>query len=174
MKNNKKVILISFFFILIVCVFFAIKRNGADAPKPVAENQTLKPVSKPQPEEVIPAERLKPENNAANDIAAGKTSENESIEKKSVPPAPGAPEKPAHALVRELKGTGIISGNAVNVRSGSKIDVKNSNVVCKLNKGDRVEIIGSEKPSNDNHIWYKIRTKDGKTGFVRDDLIEQK
>ena len=68
--------------------------------------------------------------------------------------------------------SGVISGNGVNIRSESRVDANNANVVVKVNKGERVQIIGAEKPVIDNKIWYNIKLKDGRTGFVREDLIK--
>lgn len=75
-------------------------------------------------------------------------------------------------LVDSAAKSGVITGNGVNIRSESRIDANNANVVVKVNKGDRVQVIGAEKPVNDNKTWYKIKLKDGKTGFVREDLIK--
>jgi Bacterial SH3 domain. len=68
--------------------------------------------------------------------------------------------------------SGVITGNGVNIRSESRVDNNNANVVVKVNKGERVQVMGAEKPVNDNKTWYKIKLKDGKTGFVREDLIK--
>jgi hypothetical protein len=68
--------------------------------------------------------------------------------------------------------SGVITGNGVNIRSESRVDAGNANVVVKANKGERVQILGAEKPLNDNKTWYKVKLKDGKTGFVREDLIK--
>lgn len=68
--------------------------------------------------------------------------------------------------------SGVITGNGVNIRSESRVDANNANVVVKVNKGERVQVIGAEKPVNDNKTWYNIKLKDGRTGFVREDLIK--
>ena len=68
--------------------------------------------------------------------------------------------------------SGVITGNGVNIRSESRVDASNANVVVKVNKGERVQVIGAEKPVNDNKTWYNIKLKDGRTGFVREDLIK--
>ena len=83
--------------------------------------------------------------------------------------------QPAPHLIKQIEPPGkkgIITGNGVNVRRESRIDAANSNVVTKVNKGDQVQIIGAEKPANDNKQWYNIKLKNGKTGFVREDLIK--
>ncbi len=83
-------------------------------------------------------------------------------------------ERPEHETrevdARGKKGT--ITGNGVNIRKESRIDSNNANVIIKMNKGDKVTIIGAEKPINGNKIWYKIKLNDGRTGFVREDLIK--
>jgi cytoskeletal protein RodZ len=68
--------------------------------------------------------------------------------------------------------SGVITGNGVNIRSESRVDANNANVVVKVNKGERVQVIGAEKPVNDNKTWYNIKLKNGKTGFVREDLVK--
>lgn len=80
-----------------------------------------------------------------------------------------------HRAVRPVDSaakSGVITGNGVNIRSESRVDANNANVVVKVNKGERVQVIGAEKPVNDNKTWYNIKLKDGRTGFVREDLIK--
>lgn len=91
-------------------------------------------------------------------------------EKKERPEQAGARQaaKPVETSAKK----GVITGNGVNVRSESRVDANNSNVVVKVNKGEKVDIIGAEKPANDNRQWYNVKLKNGKTGFVREDLIK--
>lgn len=84
-----------------------------------------------------------------------------------------APAGPRGARPVDLTAkSGVITGNGVNIRSESRVDANNVNVVVKVNKGERVQVIGAEKPVNDNKTWYNIKLKDGRTGFVREDLIK--
>lgn len=78
---------------------------------------------------------------------------------------------PPRAVSFSAAAKGVITGNGVNVRSESRVDAANANVVVKVNKGERVQVLGSEKPANDNKVWYNVKLKDGRTGFVREDLI---
>lgn len=89
---------------------------------------------------------------------------------------PVSPQSAPHLVKQTAPGgdKGIITGNGVNVRRESRIDTTNANVVTKVNKGEQVQILGSEKPANDNKQWYNIKLKNGKTGFVREDLIKIK
>lgn len=63
-----------------------------------------------------------------------------------------------------------IKGSGVNVRSESHIAANNS--IGKVAKGDIFEVLGAEQPTNDKLKWIKIKLKDGKAGFVREDLVE--
>lgn len=88
------------------------------------------------------------------------------------PPKPLKPEKPHAAAKVDVKNAkrGVVKGNGVNVRTESRITQDNS--IGKANKGDEFEVIGAEQPAGDNHVWIKVRLKNGKTGFIRDDLVE--
>ncbi len=109
----------------------------------------------------------------ANTAASAAESSEAALNVQTVSAQPAA--QPAQHLIKQIEPPGkkgIITGNGVNVRRESRIDAANSNVVTKVNKGDHVQIIGAEKPANDNKQWYNIKLKNGKTGFVREDLIK--
>lgn len=52
---------------------------------------------------------------------------------------------------------GVINGSDINLREGPG---KDYDVVCQVNKGDKVEILGSEPE------WFKIKTSNGVNGWV--------
>lgn len=59
-------------------------------------------------------------------------------------------------------GSGIISGDNVNIRSGPS---KSSEIVIRLSEGDKVTVLSR---STD---WYSIRTSKGTSGWVNKDFI---
>jgi len=106
--------------------------------------------------------------------AAPSTSEAAVLAPKEQLPAVAKPPKPDKPVVNkvEIKNAkrAIVKGSGVNVRSESHIAADNS--LGKFNKGEQFEIIGAEQPAGDNHKWIKVKLKNGKTGFVREDLVE--
>ena len=77
--------------------------------------------------------------------------------------------------------TGILQSNAqdktheVHVRSSPIIPPHSSdNTVHLGHSGDRVEILDSNHPQGDTHLWYKVRYISQKNieGWVREDVIK--
>ena len=60
-------------------------------------------------------------------------------------------------------GTGSVDGSVVNMRVGPSLAHK---TVTQLKRNTKVEIFGF------NCGWYKVRTNEGKIGYVRSDLLE--
>lgn len=59
-------------------------------------------------------------------------------------------------------GSGVITGDSVNVRSGPS---KSSDIVTRLGEGDKVSILSRSAD------WYSIKTADGTLGWVYKDFI---
>ena len=63
-------------------------------------------------------------------------------------------------------GTGTITGDNVNVRAGSSLQQQKTTIQCKLQHGDKVQIVG------DIDEYYMIRPPEGAFLFVRQDLVD--
>src|SRR3989338_10078342 len=62
-----------------------------------------------------------------------------------------------------LPFAGMITGENVNARSGSDL---NFEIICKLNKGDKVVVLGK------NFDWYRIRMPEGSFGYINKQFID--
>ena len=178
-KNNnfKKIIFAAFILIIFIMALRYYLRSG-DSPGsrgalPAGETRVSSaPAKIPQsgPEHLQPAAAPQQIPKTAYTSAGASESSEAALNVQTVSAQPAAQH-----LIKQIEPPGkkgVITGNGVNVRRESRIDAANSNVVTKVNKGDQVRIIGAEKPANDNKQWYNIKLKNGKTGFVREDLIK--
>jgi cytoskeletal protein RodZ len=138
---------------------------AAGTKAPVSSVDEVKPGSSPPAASAdsLPA-------SAANETPLTSSTAASSANTSAVAIAPAGPRgaRPVDSTAK----SGVITGNGVNIRSESRVDANNANLVVKVNKGERVRILGAEKPVNDNKTWYNIKLKDGRTGFVREDLIK--
>lgn len=67
---------------------------------------------------------------------------------------------------------GECTGNDVNVRKNAGTNYTNISGWPKLNKGNRVDILG-EKKGTDGKKWYKIKIAGKYTGYIRSDYIRK-
>lgn len=182
-KNNLKRIIFAAFILLILIAalrYFMRSGGGGGAVSrpalPGGETRVSSQsgeITQNRPETIQPAAAVAHTAETAASAGAAESSE-ASLDARALNAKPAAAQPAQHSVKQtEPPGTkGVITGNGVNVRRESRIDAANSNVVTKVNKGEQVQIIGAEKPANDNRQWYNIKLKNGKTGFVREDLIK--
>jgi len=182
LKNNNGAFIKKIIFSVIIMLIFiyAFRFYTASAPDKTAAPYAAQNSGQPEapelqkkaaeikPSDILPVSTAEVASSARNGSQAAFAVK--AGEKKDQPEQPGAGReaKPVETSAKK----GVITGNGVNVRSESRVDANNSNVVVKVNKGDKVDIIGAEKPANDNRQWYNVKLKNGKTGFVREDLIK--
>ena len=75
---------------------------------------------------------------------------------------------PETSVTATEQRTATVTSDSVNVRKGAGTAYES---VGKVTKGGSVTITG-EATGTDNKTWYQISFGDGKTGFVRSDLVE--
>ncbi|MBO2516531.1 MAG: hypothetical protein CW338_04525 [Clostridiales bacterium] len=63
-----------------------------------------------------------------------------------------------------------VKNAAINVRKSNSIS---SAIVTTAKANTVLEMLGSAKDANYNYTWFKVRTPDGKTGYVRNDVAYQ-
>ncbi len=181
-KNNlKRIIFAAFILLILIVALRYFMRSGGDGAisrpaLPGGETRVSSQsgeIAQNRPENIQPAAAVAHTAETAASAGAAESSE-ASLDARALNAAPAAAQPAQHSVKQtEPPGTkGVITGNGVNVRRESRIDAANSNVVTKVNKGEQVQVIGAEKPANDNRQWYNIKLKNGKTGFVREDLIK--
>jgi hypothetical protein len=180
-KNNnfKKIIFAAIILLVFILALRYYMKNdggegipGASLLKKAGETGVSDPFQKnpeQKAETVPPAANPSRLTETAGAISGAAASSEASLNVQTVTARPGSHSVKQTALAGKK---GVITGNGVNLRRESRIDISNSNVITKINKGEQVQIIGAEKPANDNKQWYNIKLKNGKTGFVREDLIK--
>jgi uncharacterized protein YgiM (DUF1202 family) len=75
---------------------------------------------------------------------------------------------PATTVTATESRTATITEDSVNVREGAGTGY---NSVGKASKGETVTITG-EATGSDNKTWYQVQFGNGKTGFIRSDLLQ--
>lgn len=79
-------------------------------------------------------------------------------------------EKPS--ITSKYPFVGECTGNDVNVRKNAGTNYTNISGWPKLNKGNRVDVLG-EKKVTDGKKWYKIKIAGKYTGYIRSDYIRK-
>lgn len=82
---------------------------------------------------------------------------------KPEPEEPSKPEKPEDEKPVATKTGTVVNATVLNVRSGAGTSYS---VVTKINKGDKITILDTKSG------WHKIKTANGKTGWVSGDYIK--